>query len=230
MNEYTQDSFHPDSEFKVFHVGIIADGSGRWAKNNQKSLLDSYLKSAKITRELLDALFSNGVNVISLYLSSKLNFKRNAEQIDSFCKYGYELCRNVLPTIVNTYDTAVIPVGDQSLLPSYFYDELVRLKELSNSNIQTKLYVVVAYNPIDEIVDAFMRTKDSGNLLESLWVREPLNIVIRTGNANVMSNFLPLQSAYARLYFIDKLFPDITTNEVLNIVHQYRQLNLRYGD
>ena len=230
MNEYALDSFHPDSDFKVFHVGIIADGSGRWAKNNQIPLLDSYIVSAKITCELLDALFSNGVNIVSLYLSSKLNFKRNAEQIDAFCKYGYELCRNFLPKIVSTYNTAVISVGDQSLLPSYFYDELICLKELSKDNIQTKLYLVVAYNPIDEIINAFMRTKDSGNFLESLWVREPLNIVIRTGSANVMSNFLPLQSTYARLYFIDKLFPDITINEVLNIVHQYRQLDLRYGD
>jgi undecaprenyl diphosphate synthase len=162
-------------------------------------------------------------------LSSKLNFKRKAEDIDAFCKYGYEICRNILPAIVNKYNTAVIPVGDLSLLPSYFSDELIRLKNLSNSNIQTKLYVVVAYNPIDEIVDAFMQTKDSNNFLESLWVREPLNILIRTGNSNTISHFLPLQSASAQLYFINKLFPDTTTDEVLNIVHQYRQLNLRYG-
>jgi undecaprenyl diphosphate synthase len=54
--------------------------------------------------------------------------------------------------------------------------------------------------------------------------------VIRSGGANVMSNFLPLQSAYARLYFFDALFNALEWADIERCLSEYRGLDRKYGN
>ena len=59
---------------------------------------------------------------------------------------------------------------------------------------------------------------------------KPLDLIIRTGDANLLSNFLPIQSSFARLYFINKLFNDINNADIEEIINSFSQIYRKYGE
>ena len=63
-----------------------------------------------------------------------------------------------------------------------------------------------------------------------LQITTPVDLVIRSGDAPLLSNFLPLQSAWARLYFTDKLFNDLTAEDVLQILRHFEKINRKFGN
>jgi undecaprenyl diphosphate synthase len=63
-----------------------------------------------------------------------------------------------------------------------------------------------------------------------MWVKRPLDLIIRSGGANLTSNFLPLQSGFARLYFLDELFNDVKLETVIGIMDGFNDLNRKFGD
>lgn len=63
-----------------------------------------------------------------------------------------------------------------------------------------------------------------------LEIPHPVDILIRTGGAQTLSGFMLPQLAFARLFFLDKLFNDLTVQEVRDIVEVCRKYELKYGE
>ena len=70
----------------------------------------------------------------------------------------------------------------------------------------------------NDITDA-LYTKDS----------PPVDMIVRTGGDLRISNFLLWQAAYAELYFIDKLWPDLTADDVDAAVEEFKKRKRRFG-
>lgn len=58
----------------------------------------------------------------------------------------------------------------------------------------------------------------------------PADILIRTGGAQTLSGFMLPQIAFARLFFLDKLFNDLTVKETLDLIKMYQKYELKYGE
>jgi len=89
----------------------------------------------------------------------------------------------------------------------------------------------LAYNPFDELINSLIKHNDklSDNLLSNLWVSQKLDIVVRTSGEFRLSNFLPLQSSYAELFFLQKHINDITKHDLENVLIEYSLRKRRYG-
>ena len=73
---------------------------------------------------------------------------------------------------------------------------------------------------IDEAaIDRFMPSMDVG----------PVDLLIRTGGEQRISNFLLWGSAYAELYFTDELWPDFDANSLYSALHDYQGRERRFG-
>jgi len=102
-----------------------------------------------------------------------------------------------------------------------------------------RLNLALNYGGRDEIVRAVSRWREghSGapltekDLSDSLDHPElpDLDLLIRTGGEMRISNFLLWQSAYAELYFSDKLWPDWNGDDLVQAVKQYQKRDRRYG-
>lgn len=230
MATYNIDNFHPNPDHSVYHVGLIADGARRYAHRENISLYDSYLLSMQKITEYISMFFEVGISYISIYLSSDKNFKRPQFEIESFCKAGAKFCDSLIPPIAEKYNVRLIPVGRTELVPHYFKDAMHSVQEITKNNNNGVLYLLVAYNPYLEILEAFDKAASPEKFLNNLAVLKPLNVVIRTSGVNLLSNFLPLQSAYARIYVIDKLFNDTDTKNFKDIILSYKSLERAYGD
>ena len=87
-----------------------------------------------------------------------------------------------------------------------------------------------AYDPFDEVEHALLSRKGDDPLANHFWIPEPLDLVIRTGDANLISNFLPLQSGFARLYFTGELFNDLAIEQVQRILNEFTTLSRHFGE
>ena len=104
------------------------------------------------------------------------------------------------------------------------------LREMTKENVSKRLNICIAYNPLYEIWESAKKSSTPSDFLNNLWVKTPLDLVIRTGKANLISNFLILQSGFARMYFIDKLFNDIQISDIKQIMDTFKKNERKYGE
>jgi undecaprenyl diphosphate synthase len=224
--KYKLDNFHPDKQKIPKHIGIIPDGTRRWAKKHNMSYFDAYMLAMNQLTNLVDNFFSYGTGIVSIYFSSTQNFDRSASDVEAFCQAESIFCKDLIHDYCVKHQTKVVVAGNRSLIPSYFLQSIDYIQKETDANSLTKLYLCVAYNPLEELAHAFSQDKE--NFLDHLWVKEPVDIVIRT-DVNLLSNFLPIQSGFARLYFIENLFNDTKLSDYMDSIEKFSKIERAYG-
>jgi undecaprenyl diphosphate synthase len=206
---------------KVNHLGIIPDGSRRWAKKNNLTYYDAYVHAMKKLQHFIDIGFSSNIKIISLYGLSKENLNRPKSDLDAVFAAEHLFFSELLPPICKKWQCKVIHAGVLEGLPDFFCEGLTNLCESTSKEETRKLYLLVGYNPMDEIKQAIAKSKSIDFFEENLWIKEKIDLVIRTAYTCLLSNFAPLQSGYAELCFIQKLFNDMDENDYQNALQSY---------
>ncbi|NTW24664.1 MAG: hypothetical protein HGA37_08195 [Lentimicrobium sp.] len=228
-SSYTALEFYPESSRKSIHIGIIPDGGRRWATNHKVSVRESYLRTKQLLAEIVDKLYANGIFEISLYLSSKENFKRPDNEVMAFNSVSIDAISDEIFQIAISRKINVKVAGLKGNLPEKYQAKIEFIEKETCSFENARLNLCIAYNPIEEIQQAFQKADGPDDFINHLWIKNPVDLIVRTGGANLLSNFIPLQSAYARLFFVDKLFNDINWNDFESIIKTYRLLDRKYG-
>ena len=222
---YTNLNFHPQKYTVPQHVAIIPDGGRRWARKHGISNKDSYLLSVKKMIEIMEVLYQYGIKCISFYTASSQNFFRTEEEIQSFYEAAYFGIKNEIGPFAmqNHIDLKIVGRKDER-----YKMPVINIKAPS---LEKKLFVCFNYNSLDEIELAIEKRNDPGeSFVNYLDIPYPADILIRTGGAQTLSGFMLPQIAFARLFFLDKLFNDLTVKETLDIVKMYQKYELKYGE
>lgn len=222
-------SYHP-KKGDPLHIGIIPDGGRRWAKKKGVSLYESYSKSFEVLLKLISYFYSEDVDEISIYVASAQNFKRSHNEINDISNILRNGMDNELLSLAHQLKFKLNIVGEIEELSNDLNKSIIKIHNETSVYKKRKLNLCIAYNPLDEIIQAFEKSTKHEDFIENLYITKPLNMIIRTGNANLLSNFLPLQSGFARLYFSDKLFNDLSMNDIERTFKEYLQLELKYGE
>jgi len=204
------------------HLGIIPDGIRRWARLKKVPFERAYWTGMKTLIDILEAAFSQGVVVLSVYLLSRENLARKKNHLNPVLWAEERLMRELLPAFCTKWNCRPYHAGLPRLLPPSYADALAGLGNLMNSGAgERKLYLLVAYNPWDELQHAINASPNPSEYRNYLWVRESVDLVIRSGHVHantlqgvLLSNFLPLQSGYAEFLLIPKLFNDVTPADI----------------
>ena len=112
------------------------------------------------------------------------------------------------------------------------------MKKKTKKNKAITINLALNYGSKEEIVDACRRfvfknnkTIDVKNFQKKLYTKsipDP-DILIRTGGARRLSNFLLWQLAYAEIFFIDKLWPDFNENDFNKIISKFHKIKRNFG-
>lgn len=220
---------HPLHSGRARHVGIIPDGNRRWALAQKISLTEAYIQTAAHLGMLVANTFKSGVEEVSVYAASFENLKRPADEVESLIEStGY-----ALDWIINEFQPlhgfSFHLVGKQDIIKQCFPKVPLAIRSW-DSAAERRLNVCLFYHPVDEIARAIHRDSAPENIFNNLDITRPLDLVVRTGGYRLLSNFLPLQSAYARLYFFDELFNDFTWSQLQSVLENYANEVRRYGD
>lgn len=213
---------------KIRHIGIIPDGTRRWAAENHVTLSEAlHISMDKLSR-LIDSAFML-VDEVSVYMLSKENLKRESCQLDVVLAMEDEFIRTTVAEVCRKHSVRVVHAGEKKYLPEYLNRSLELLCNETRFFDRKTLNLLVAYNAMDEIASA-CRRRGCAIGIEDLWVSSEVDLVIRTGGGRVMSsNFLPLQCAYSSYYVVDEYFNDFTEERFMEIYNTERAVNMNRG-
>lgn len=211
------------------HVGLIPDGGRRWARTHKKTYLQSYQLVMENVAEFVKFMFTQGATTLSIYLLSKENLRRPADELEPVIEAETYLLEHLLPPLANLLNIRIIHAGQTYPLPTQFAEALAKLCTNTASYRKHKLYLLIAYDPHDELAEACEHWDRQTEILPHLWVKEPLDLVIRTSGENRLSNFLPLQAGYAEYIFIPKHSAELLTDDISACLDEYNIRHRRFG-
>lgn len=219
------------------HAGIIMDGNGRWAKARGLPRTEGHREGLRVAKRIIRAAEDLGIRYLSLYTFSTENWKRAAEEVSFLMslitrhlRSEFDFYRDNHIRIVHSGDAAGLPEDVREAIRSVMAD--------TSGYDGITVNLAINYGGRDEIVRAARKLLRGGAVdvsedgfrafLDAPDLPDP-DLVIRTGGDMRLSNFLLWESAYAELYFSEKLWPDWSEEDLIKAVDSYSCRERRYG-
>jgi undecaprenyl diphosphate synthase len=211
------------------HVGLIPDGIRRWGRLRQVSLADAYSIAMDRIAETTDAIFDHGATSVSIYLLSKENLQRTQAELAVILSSELDFVNELIPSVAAKWCCSVSHAGDPEILPTEYREGLKALVRGTSANAERSLNLLAGYDPIHEFLRAARLSAGVDDVVSQLMVPDRVDLVIRTGCVRRLSGFLPIQTAYAELFFVDELFPDVTRRHVSDAFEFFSGRDRRFG-
>lgn len=224
------------------HVGIIMDGNGRWASKRGFPRKFGHREGAKTFRTITKACRDMGVKYVTYYAFSTENWSRPEDEVeaimDLFEKYLDEVKDFIEENIRIRF------IGDRSVLKPTLLEKMDDTEKTSENFTAMDCLLAINYGGRDEITRAVKniagKVKNGelsvDDINEQLVTDSldtsfapPVDLIIRSGGEERLSNFLIWQAAYAEYYFTDVLWPDFSKKELENALKAYSDRNRRFG-
>ena len=225
-----------------YHIGIIVDGNGRWAKEKGLSRSMGHLEGSKTLRRISLYAFEKGVKVLSAFVFSTENFKRSKEEVDYLMNlFVKEFGTNF--KIFKEKNIKVVFSGEKKGLPNDVQKVIAKMEQETINNDAGIFNVCIKYGGRKEIVetskklaqmvvDEKIKIEDISEELfkKNLYYDLPdIDLLIRTSGEIRLSNFMLYQLSYAELYFPKTYFPDFLEKEFDLALEEYTKRDRRYG-
>jgi len=221
------------------HVAVIMDGNGRWAKKRGLPRTAGHKEGLSSAKKIVAAAAKLGIKYITLYTFSTENWKRAQEEVG----YLMGLIKGHLRAEFEFYKNNGIRVehiGNLDGLPADVKSEIINAKKDTEHFTGTTCVLAINYGSRDEIVRGVKKIIASGTGVDSVTedllsksldipFLPPVDLMIRTGGEERLSNFLLWQCAYAEFLFTDTLWPDYNEEEFFEDIAKYQQRNRRFG-
>ena len=221
------------------HVAVVMDGNGRWARNKGLVRTEGHKAGEAPLFDMVEGAIEIGVKELSAYAFSTENWKRSPEEVRFLMGFNKEVLRRRRDQM-NELGVRIRWVGQEKKLWSSVVDELLEAEELTAKNKVLTLNMCVNYGGRAEIVSAaedlardFKRGKvakfDERTFAKYLDLPTDVDLFLRSSGEQRLSNFLPWQSAYAEMVFMDVLWPDADRRTLWKAIEEYAARNRRFG-
>ena len=217
------------------HVAIIMDGNGRWAKKRFLPRVAGHKAGVEAVRTIVRAAAEMGLEAMTLYAFSSENWKRPEEEVNDLMGLMKRFILSDLDEFAAN-DVRLKIIGDWRALAPDVVELIEGALDRTAHNRRTTLAVALNYGAQDELVRAANAAAVAGAITaETIEAHldtadlPPLDLLIRTSGEVRLSNFLLWQSAYAELYFTDKLWPDFKPADLRAALDHFARRERRYG-
>ncbi len=227
-----EDRTLPDSA--GMHVAIIMDGNGRWAQARGLPRSAGHRAGATAVRRTVEAAPAQGIGVLTLYAFSSDNWKRPGPEVRVLLRLLESYLRTEVASCVEE-GVRIEVLGRRDRLPDRVVDAIVAAEETTAAGGALRLRLAVDYSSRDAIVRAAARAPRSraalAQHLDSAADRpvRDVDLLIRTGGEQRLSDFLLWESAYAELYFTPTAWPEFDTGALAAAVAEYGRRQRRFG-
>jgi len=222
-----------------YHLAIIMDGNGRWAKARGLPRLAGHRAGVENLRRILRACSEFGIKILTIYAFSTENWGRPEAEVRGLM--------NILETVIDrelrqlhANGVQLRHIGELSGLSEPLQEKVRRAIELTRNNDQLILNVAFNYGGRQDIIQAFRRIVQDGipadeidetlvdYYLYTAGQPDP-DLVIRTAGEMRLSNFLLWQASYAEYYATPTFWPDFDREELLKALFYFARRERRFG-
>lgn len=233
-----------DEKIVPKHIAIIMDGNRRWAKEHKLDGSFGHKKGAEVLETIAKYCNKIGIEALTVYAFSTENWKRTKEEVGAILI----LLNMYLDKFLKTADLENIKLrvlGDREKnMPEEIKAKMIKMEEKTKNNTGLMFNIAFNYGGRDEIVKATKKiaekvkrgelniediTEDTvSNNLYTKGLPDP-DLLIRTSGELRTSNFLPWQITYSEFMFLDKYWPDFTTDDIDKAIEEYSKRHRRVG-
>lgn len=230
--------------YKINHLGIIMDGNRRWAKLKNISLEDSYFKGGEKLQDVILFCIKNNINILTVYALTLDNLRKRSEsEINAIFSIISSYLEDKLTWFLEK-KIKVNAIGDLSFIPTEIKNKIEVFCEKTKNNSVLNLNILFAYDYLNDIeygvksiIDDFKNKKITEDEINEFTILShmrskdipPIDLVIRTGNSERISGFVPLQSAYSEIIYLSCMWPDLKINDLDEIIKDFSLKTRNFG-
>ena len=211
------------------HIAIIMDGNRRWARARGLPTASGHRAGVDRLRELVPRFADSSVATLTLFAFSTANWQRSAREVDDLLNLADRALRKFAP-VCQREGIRVEIIGRRDRLPCSLRDGIDTIAERTRKG-QRRLRIAFDYSSREAISMAASRDDNCSIAAISRRLGDvgDVDLLIRTGKEQRLSDFLLWESAFAELYFPDLYWPEFTPRALDEALDWFAQRNRRFG-
>lgn len=221
---------------KLNHLAIIMDGNGRWAKKRGFIRTKGHDSGANVVENVAKFCIDKDIKNLTLYAFSTENWARPKSEVEYLIKLFKEFLIKKEEIFIKN-EIKFETIGDLSKFDDELLNLIAKIKEKTAIFNKLTLTLAVNYGSKDEMVRTVKKLISKGDEINETTISQNLDtakigdvdLLIRTGGEQRLSNFLLWQASYAELFFTPTLWPDFSYNELEKIVEKYTKIHRKFG-
>ena len=196
------------------HVAIIMDGNGRWANLAGLPRLAGHHAGAQALRAIVEAAPSCAIDTLTVYAFSSDNWKRPAEEVNGLMELFAAHLNCETPRLLEN-GVRLSVIGRRDRLPRTLVETMESAEHATRNGQQLHLQLAVDYSAREAILESKLS--------------KPVDLLIRTGGEQRLSDFLLWECAYAELVFTKRMWPEFDASELRRTVREFHRRDRRFG-
>jgi undecaprenyl diphosphate synthase len=223
------------------HIAIIMDGNGRWAQKRHMPRTVGHAKGAAGVKALVQLCAKLGVKYLTLFAFSTENWGRPAEEVSTLMGLFFQYLEKEMGALA-TAGVRLKVIGDVAGFAPELQTRIHAAEAATQRNQAITLCVAANYGGQWDMVQAVKNWQAANPTLNASQLTPEqlaqhlstagmpdVDLLIRTGGEQRISNFLLWQAAYAELYFTDALWPEFDEAELNKALSWYATRERRFG-
>lgn len=218
------------------HVAVVMDGNGRWAKARFLPRVEGHRRGMAALKRLTEAARKAGIRHLTVFAFSSENWKRPADEVNALMRFFVDgLTREAEP--LSEAGIRLHVVGDTMVFSPELQAAIRTAEQMTEGAQAMTLNICANYGGRWDVVDAVNRLVRDGKPVTVETVTDavsmqwagPVDLMIRTGGEQRISNFLLWQLAYAELWFTEVLWPDFSEADFNEALTWFAGRERRFG-
>jgi len=226
-----------------YHVAIIMDGNGRWARQRNLDRYFGHKEGIKRIKEIVRAAKDLGIKILTIFAFSTENWNRPKKEIRFLFSYLNKFLEDYKKELMKE-DIKLNVIGRRDRIPLNIIKKIEKLEKLTDNNKSFILNVALDYggkwdilNAVNKLMrDIKEKNLSSDNIDEDFFRKylslkdlPDVDLLIRTSGEQRISNFLLWNLAYSELYFPKVYWPDFDKEELRKAIEEYSERERRFG-
>lgn len=219
------------------HVGIIMDGNGRWANARGRRRELGHRAGARAVRRVVRSAPDLGIGTLTLYAFSSDNWGRPEREVRALMALFRRYLRSEAAALADA-GVRLRVVGRRDRVPPSVVEAIAEAEARAASGDRLLLRLAVDYSSRQVLLDAARRfsageigsfTQCIADAMHCPAGAPDVDLMIRTGGEQRLSDFLLWESAYAELVFSPRMWPDFDESDLTAAVREFRGRDRRFG-
>ncbi len=208
------------------------DGNGRWATQLGLPRIVGHRAGAEALRRIVEAAPALGIGVLTAYAFSSDNWKRPVEEVNALMALLAWYLEEETPRLLED-GVRLSVIGRRDRLPAQLTAAIDAAESTTRAGSRLHLRLAIDYSAREAILRATEQCGGSNVTRERfeqlLGVARPVDLLIRTGGEQRLSDFLLWECAYAELVFTKRMWPDFGGGDLGCAVDEFRKRERRFG-
>ena len=217
------------------HIAFIMDGNGRWADKHGKSRQFGHEQGSSNVYDIFLSCIELDINTATFFAMSSENMNRSKKETEFISTLLDNSIKKHLQDLLDNQIKFTV-VGDLSHLPENIKDTIEYAQTVTSKFTKYRLNIAYNYggqwdviNSINTILSKKLVISHE-NLSKYLSTGSDFpDLIVRTGGYKRLSNFMLWQAAYSELIFLDTLWPEFSSDDVSNILTNYKSIKRKFG-